>query len=130
MKRDAAGAIAGYRACLVAQGFYQVPGINFFETYAPMAKMALMHALLAMSTQHDFKIHQIDIKSAYLNGEFKEGEIIYMCLPPGIHLTNDKSLVCRLLKPLYGLCQSSHHWYQKFSSVLMELLQMLRCKVD
>ena len=107
VKCDAAGAIAHYQAHLVAQGFSQVPGIDFFETYTPMEKMALMHALLAMSTHHDFEIHQINIKSAYLNGEFKEGEIIYMHLLPGIHLTNNKSLVCRVLKPLYGLCQSS-----------------------
>jgi Reverse transcriptase (RNA-dependent DNA polymerase) len=81
--------------------------------------MASMCVLLAMAACHNFKIHQVDIKSAYLNGEFEEGEIIYMCLPPGIHLTNDKTLILCLLKPLYGLCWSSRHWYWKFSSVLM-----------
>jgi Reverse transcriptase (RNA-dependent DNA polymerase) len=102
VKRDAAGAITSYRARLVAQGFSQVSSVDFFETYAPVAKMASMRALLAMSARHDFEIHQIDIKSAYLNDEFEEGEIIYMRLPPGIYLTDDKSIVCRLLKPLYG----------------------------
>jgi len=77
----------------------------------PIVKMALVCALFTMLASHDFEIHQINIKSAYLNGEFDEGEIIYMCLPPGITLTDDKSLVCQLLKPLYVLHQSGRHWY-------------------
>jgi Reverse transcriptase (RNA-dependent DNA polymerase) len=130
IKRDAAGTITRYRARLVTQGFSQVPGVDFFETYAPVAKMTSMHVLLAMAAHHNFEIHQVDIKSTYLNGEFKEGEIIYMRLPPGIHLTNDKTLVLRLLKPLYGLHQSGRHWYRKFSSILMGPLRMKCCKVD
>jgi Reverse transcriptase (RNA-dependent DNA polymerase) len=92
--------------------------------------MASMHILLAMAARHNFEIHQVDIKSAYLNGEFEEGKIMYMCLPPGINLTNDKTLILCLLKPLYRLRQSSRHWYWKFSSVLMGPLQMKHCKVD
>jgi Reverse transcriptase (RNA-dependent DNA polymerase) len=130
VKCNASGVIVRYHTCLIAQGFSQVPGVDFFETYALVAKMASMRSLLAMSACYDFEIHQIDIKSAYLNGEFEEGEIIYMHLPPGIHLTDDKSLVCCLLKPLYGLHQSGRHWYQKLWSVLMGALQMKKCKVD
>jgi hypothetical protein len=130
IKRDAAGAIARYRARLVAQGFSQIEGVDFFETYAPVAKMASMRVLFAMAARHDFEIHQIDVKGAYLNGEFEEGEIIYMRLPPGVHLTDDKTLVLRLLKPLYGLRQSGRHWYRKFSSILMGPLRMKRCEVD
>jgi Reverse transcriptase (RNA-dependent DNA polymerase) len=122
VKRDAAGTIVHYRAHLIAQGFSQIPGVDFFKTYTPVAKMASMQVLFAMAARHDFEIHQVDIKGAYLNGEFEEGEIIYMCLPPGIHLTNDKTLVLRLLKPIYGLHQSGRHWYHKFSSILMGLL--------
>jgi hypothetical protein len=130
VKRDAARTIVRYRARLVAQGFSQIPGVDFFETYAPVAKMASMRILLAMAAHHDFEIHQIDIKSAYLNGEFEEGEVIYMRLPPGIHLTDDKTLVLCLLKPLYGLRQSGRHWYRKFSSILMGPLRMKKCEVD
>ena len=83
-----------------------------------------------MSACHNFEIHQVDIKSAYLNGEFEEGNVIYMCLPPGVHLTDDKTLICHLLKPLYGLRQSGRHWYKKLSSVLMGSLQMRKCEVD
>jgi hypothetical protein len=119
-----------YRARLVAQGFSQIPGVNFFEMYAPVAKMASMRVLFAMAARHNFEIHQVDVKGAYLNGEFEEGEVIYMRLPPGISLTDDKTLVLRLLKPIYGLRQSGRHWYRKFSSVLMGPLRMKRCEVD
>jgi Reverse transcriptase (RNA-dependent DNA polymerase) len=119
IKQDAAGTIVCYHACLVAQGFSQIPGVDFFETYAPVVKMESMQVLFTMAAWHDFEIHQVDIKGAYLNGEFKEGEIIYMHLPPGIHLTDDKMLILHLLKPIYGLHQSGRHWYHKFSSVLM-----------
>jgi hypothetical protein len=122
--------IVHYCARLVAQGFSQIPGVDFLETYAPVAKMASMRVLFAMAARHNFEIHQVDVKGAYLNGEFEEGEVIYMRLPPGINLTDDKTLVLRLLKPIYGLCQSGRHWYRKFSSVLMGPLQMKRCEVD
>jgi len=52
-----------------------------------------MCVLFAMAAHHDFGIHQVNIKGAYLNGEFEEGKVIYMHLPPGIHLTDDKTLV-------------------------------------
>lgn len=65
--------------------------------------MVSMHhdVLFAMAAHHDFKIYQVNIKGAYINSEFKEGEVIYMCLPPGIHLTDSKALVLQLLKPIY-----------------------------
>jgi hypothetical protein len=74
-----------------------------------------------MAAQHDFKIHQVDVKSAYLNGEFEENEVIYMKQPPGLQLTDDKSLVLRLLRPLYGLRQSGRHWYRKLWGILRDL---------
>jgi len=100
VKCNTAGAIACYYACLVAQGFSQIPGIDFLETYVPIVKMALMRALFTMLACHDFEIHQINIKSAYLNGEFDEGEIIYMCLPPGIkvyYFTLFKCMKCGMI---------------------------------
>jgi len=93
VKWDAARAIVHYHARLVAQGFSQIPRVDFFKTYAPVAKMASMHILFAMAAHHDFKIHQVDVKGAYLNGKFEEGKVIYMHLPPGIHLTDNKTLV-------------------------------------
>jgi len=75
--------------------------------------MASIRTILALAAQMDYEIHQIDMKNAYLNSKFEEGEVVYMKLPPGMQLTDDKTLVCLLLKPLYGLKQAGHYWYQK-----------------
>ncbi|PIL29346.1 hypothetical protein GSI_09397 [Ganoderma sinense ZZ0214-1] len=70
------------------------------------------------------------MKSAYLNGEFEENEVIYMSLPPGVKLTDDKSLALRLVRLLYGLRQSARHWHKKLRRVLEDLLRMSQCDVD
>ena len=67
-KKDAAGMVIHYKACLVAQGFSQVPGVNYFNTFAPVAKLASICAILAIAAGDDLEMHQIDIKGAYLNG--------------------------------------------------------------
>ena len=129
LKRDAAGNIARYKARLVAQGFSQVPGVDFNETYAPVAKMASIRTILALAADLDYEIHQVDVKNAYLNGKF-EDEVVYMKLPPGVKLTEDKSLVCLLLKPLYGLKQAGRYWYQRMRRELEGRLRLIRCEVD
>jgi hypothetical protein len=96
IKRDAAGNIVRYKARLVAQGFSQVSGVDFFDTYAPVAKMASIRTVLALSAQYDYEIHQVDIKNAFLNGEFLENEAIYMKLPQGVKLTDEKGKVLEL----------------------------------
>ena len=78
LKRDAAGNIIRYKARLVAQGFSQVPGVDFFDTYAPVAKLASIRMALAYGTQRDYEIHQVDVKNAYLNTSFVDNEVIYM----------------------------------------------------
>jgi hypothetical protein len=103
-KKDAAGNVVRYKARLVAQGFSQVPGIDYFDTFAPVACLASIRAILAYAAALDLEIHQIDIKGAYLNGLLTKKEVIYMRQPPGYH--TDRNLVCRLLKALYGLKQS------------------------
>ena len=130
LKKDAAGHIIRYKARLVAQGFSQIPGIDYFDTYAPVAKMASIRTFLALSAALDYEIHQIDIKNAYLNGEFMEDKVIYMKQPPSVEITDDRSKVLRLLRPLYGLKQSARHWYHRLWSVLRDRLRMQRCEVD
>lgn len=129
-KKDASGSVYRYRARLVARGFSQIPGIDFFDTYAPVAKTASIRTALAFAARHDFEVHQLDVKSAYLNGEFEENEVIWMAVPPGTDLTSDKSLALRLLRPLYGLKQSARHWHKKLLRVLQEKLAMSQCDVD
>jgi hypothetical protein len=131
VKRDATGNITRYKARLVAQGYSQVPGVDFFDTYAPVAKMASIRTVLALSARLNYEIHQVDVKNAYLNGEFeKDEEVIYMKLPPGSKLTSKTGQVLLLLRPLYGLKQSARHWYRRLWEVLQEKLELERCEVD
>jgi len=83
---------------LVAQGFSQIPRIDFFKTYTPVAKIASMCVLFAMATHHNFEIHQVNVKGAYLNGEFKEGEVIYYAPTPLVSI----SQMIRLLSSGYS----------------------------
>ena len=129
-KKDATGNIVQYKACLVTQGFSQVPGINYFDMYAPVAKLTSICTVLTLATHLDLELHQIDIKGAYLNGELNNEEAIYMCQPPGY---TDPALlchVCHLRKTLYGLKQSGHHWYQKLVEILVKNLRFKLCEVD
>jgi Reverse transcriptase (RNA-dependent DNA polymerase) len=81
-KKDAAGIVVHHKAHLVVQGFSQVPGVDYFDTFAPIAKLTSIWAILAMATMEDMELHQIDIKGAYLNGELTKQETIYMSQPP------------------------------------------------
>jgi len=130
VKKDAAGQVIHFKACLVAQGFSQVPGVDYFDMFAPVAKLALIRTVLAMAAKLDFKLHQIDIKSAYLNGELTETENIYMRQPPGYPAPNSSGKVCHLLKTLYGLKQSGRRWYQKLMEILVKRLGFVQSDVD
>ncbi|CAA7265260.1 unnamed protein product [Cyclocybe aegerita] len=84
VKKDAAGNVVRYKARLVAQGFSQVPGVDYFDMFVPVARLASIRAVLAIVAVNDFEIHQIDIKGAYLNGVLTSGKVIYMRQPPGV----------------------------------------------
>ena len=71
-KQDENGIVVRNKARLVAQGFSQVEGIDYGETYAPVARLESIHILLAYATHHNFKLQQMDVKSAFLNGHLKE----------------------------------------------------------
>ena len=129
-KKDAAGNVIHYKARLVAQGFSQVPGVDYFDTFAPVAKLASIRAVLAIAAADDLEMHQIDIKEAYLNGILTEREVIYMQQPPGYHIPSQQKLVCRLRKTLYGLKQSGRRWYQRLVEIMMTHLHFSRSDVD
>ncbi|TFY76154.1 hypothetical protein EWM64_g7858 [Hericium alpestre] len=80
IKRDASGAISKYKARLMAQGFSQIPGINFTKTFAPVAKLLSLHIIAALAMHFNWELHQMDVKNAYLNGDLEEE--IYMKQPP------------------------------------------------
>ena len=114
-KKDAAGNVIRYKARLVAQGFSQVPGVDYFDTFAPVARLASICTVLAFAAAEDYETGLIDIKGAYLNGELTEDEVIFMKQPPGYEEVgmDGRVRVLRLRKTLYGLKQAGRRWYHK-----------------
>jgi hypothetical protein len=88
------------KAQLVAKGYSQVKGLGFDETFAPIARIESISILLAYATHHDFKLYQMDIKSAFLNRPIKE---VYVEQPPGFESEEYPKHVYKLHKALYGL---------------------------
>src|SRR6185503_3576049 len=80
-KQDEHGIVIRNKARLVAQGFTQIEGLDFGETYAPVARLESIWILLAYAAHHDFKLYQMDVKSALLNGPLSE--LVYVEQPPG-----------------------------------------------
>ena len=108
-----------YRARLVAKGFTQIPGIDYDETFSPVARFESLRLLIALAALEDWEIHQLDVKSAFLNGVLEEE--IYMEQPEGFIMAGQETKVCRLKKAIYGLKQASRAWNQQFHGVLIEL---------
>src|ERR1700692_113085 len=129
IKRNSGGDISLYRARLVAQGFTQRPGEDFFETFAPVAKIESIRMLLAIAAILDWEIHVIDIDSAFINCEMPEDQTVYLSQPPGYVAEGKEDFVWKLGKALYGLKQSGHLWYQKLKGIL-EQIGFHACKSD
>ena len=111
MKFRADGSIGKHKARLVAKGYSQIEGIDFEETFAPIAKLNTIRMIIALATKHHWKIHQLDVKSSFLNGDLKEE--VYLVQPEGFVKKGEEHLVCRLKKALYGLKQAPRSWYEK-----------------
>ncbi|WVZ75789.1 hypothetical protein U9M48_023820 [Paspalum notatum var. saurae] len=103
-----------YKARLVACGFQQEYGRDYDETFAPVAHMTTVRALLAVASVREWSISQLDVKNAFLNGELREE--VYMQPPPEYSVPD--SMVCRLRRSLYGLKQAPRAWFQCFVSVV------------
>ena len=119
LKFDSDGNPVRYKARLVAKGFTQIFGLDYDETFSPVARLDSMRILLALAAQEDWEIHQIDVKTAFLNGELDEE--IYMQQPEGYSRTGQEIKVCLLLKALYGLKQASRQWHIKLNKALTSL---------
>jgi hypothetical protein len=109
-KKDEHGVVTRNKARLVAKGYSQVKGLDFDETYAPLARLESIRILLAYATYHGFKLYQMDVKSAFLNGPIKEE--VYVGQPPGFEDSEYPSHVYKLSKALYGLKQAPRAWYE------------------
>ncbi|GJU42573.1 retrovirus-related pol polyprotein from transposon TNT 1-94 [Tanacetum coccineum] len=117
-KKDEHGITTKNKARLVAQGYSQEEGINYDETFAPVARMKSIRIFLAFATYMNFKVYQMDVKSAFLNGKLKEE--VYVKQPPGFESSEFPDYVCKLDKALYGLKQAPRAWYETLSTFLIQ----------
>ncbi|XP_019173288.1 PREDICTED: uncharacterized protein LOC109168888 [Ipomoea nil] len=113
------GSIERFKARLVAKGYKQKFGEDYFCTYSPVTKIATIRVLFALAVAHKWTVHQMDVKTAFLNGDLEEE--IYMEQPSGCVDPGQEGKVCRLVKSLYGLKQAPKQWNEKFHRTLMEL---------
>ena len=119
-KHNANGNVVRFKVRLVARGFSQAYGIDYFETYAPVAKLTTYRTIFALAAVEQREIHGMDVITAYLLGKLDEE--IYMMQPEGFaKLGMKKDLVCRLLRSLYGLKQAARVWNQKIHAFLVKI---------
>lgn len=118
IKKNSDGSIQRYKACLVAKGFHQQPGIDFFETFSPVVKQATIRVVLSIAIHFDWEIQQPDVESAFLHGELYEE--VYMAQPQGYVDPMYPTHVCHMHKSIYGLRQAPRAWFEKFTSKLLE----------
>jgi hypothetical protein len=116
-KQDENGVIVRNKARLVAQGYTQVEGLDFDETFAPMARLEAIQILLAYATSHNIKLYQMDMNSAFLNG--KINELVYVEQPPSFEDSKKPNHVYKVSKVLYGLKQAPRAWYERLRDFLV-----------
>jgi len=113
-KYRADGTIERYKARLVARGFSQTKGVDYEETFAPVVKFQSLRAVIALAAANGWVLHQMDVKTAFLQGTLKEE--VFMEQPQGLEVVGMEDKVCRLNKSIYGLKQSPRAWYQRLET--------------
>jgi hypothetical protein len=106
------------KARLVCKGYSQIEGLDFDETFAPVARLEAIILFSSYACHKNFKVYQMDVKSSFLNGDLKEE--VYMEQREGFQLSNNPDFVCKLKKALYGLKQAPHAWYYRLDKYLQD----------
>ena len=118
MKWDTKGDITCYNAHLIAKGFTQTAGLDYKETFTPVARLNSLWLLLVVATIFDWDVHHVNIKSAYLNSHLDEE--LYMDQPRGFKTHEGGRKVCQLLKAIYGLKQAGRQWHEHLQHSLTD----------
>jgi hypothetical protein len=119
IKHAADGSIEKYKARFVSRGFSQKEGINYEETFSPVARYTSIRTIIALAAKMKWKLHQMDVKKAFLNGVIEEE--VYIEQPQGFEVEDRKTHVCKLKKALYRLKQAPRAWYGRTDSFLTSL---------
>jgi hypothetical protein len=117
-KQDKHGVVTRNKARLVAKGYSQVKGLDFDQTFALIARLESIRILLVFATHHDFKLYQMDIKSAFLNGPIKKE--VYVEQPPSFKSEEYPNHVYKLHKMIYRLKQAPRAWYECLRDFLID----------
>ena len=118
MKHNVDGSIERYKAKLVVKGNIQTYGVDYQETFVPVAKMNSVRILLCLAANKDWTLHQFDVKNAFLHGDLEEE--VYIDNPPGFDDSKSAGKVCKLNKSLYGLKQFPRAWFEKFTHAMLK----------
>ena len=121
------GSIAILKARLVTKGYAQTYGVDYSDTFSPVAKLTFVRLFISRVASYDWDLHQLDIRNVFLHGDLQEE--VYMEQPLGFVAQGEIGKACRLRKSLYGLKQSLHAWFGKFSQAV-ETFGMQKSKSD
>ena len=119
IKHSTGASIEKHKARFVTRGFSQKEGINYEETFAPVARYTSIRTIMALVAKTEWKLHQMDVKTTFLNGVTEEE--VYIKQPQGFEVEEKKTHVCKMKKDLYGLKQAPRAWYGRIDSFLTSL---------
>ena len=116
LKKEKDGIVYIYKARLVAKGYRHVHGVDYDETFSPVAMLKSIRIILAIAAFYDYEIWQMDVKTAFLNGVLEE--TVFMTQPEGFVDQKNQGKVCKLKKSIYRLKKASRSWNKRFDEAV------------